>query len=271
MAAVPRAVRAAEQARSPVLYVSHAAPIFAINDPARIAELRAWGSRLSKPRGILVMTPHYGSRRLEVGATGRGFAMYDLPDGIKRLVPSGLTYETPPNDALAARVDALLGAGTPLARGNRGGFDHTTWMPLKCIFPDADVPMLELAYPYVPEAEAFAIGRKLAPLRDEGVLFVASGGMTHNLAAMELGADAPAYAREFDVWASGRIAAHDADALIDWRAKAPAANLAHPDDGGHYRVLLVAMGVALAEGTARVSFPVTGFEATMSKRSVELA
>jgi 4,5-DOPA dioxygenase extradiol len=270
IASLPRIASAAAPARPPVLYVSHTAPIFAINDPARIAELRAWGARLPKPRGILAMTPHYGSRRLEVGATGRGFAMYDLPEGIKRRIPPGLTYATPPSEALAARVDALLGAGTPLARGDRGGFDHTTWMPLKCLFPDADVPMLELAYPYVSEAEAFAIGRKLAPLRDEGILFVASGGMTHNLAAMDIGADPPAYAREFDAWASERLAADDADTLIDWRAKAPAANLAHPDDGGHYRVLLVALGVALPGG-ARATFPITGFEATMSKRSVELA
>ncbi len=156
MASLPRIARAAASARPPVLYVSHTAPIFAINDPARIAELRAWGARLPKPRGILAMTPHYGTRRLEVGASGRGFAMYDLPEGIKRRIPAGLTYATPPSEALAARVDALLGAGTPLPRGDRGGFDHTTWMPLKCLFPDADVPMLELAYPYVSEAEAFA-------------------------------------------------------------------------------------------------------------------
>ena len=260
----------ATPSRPPVLYISHGAPIFAINDPARIAELRAWGTHLPKPPAILAMTPHYGSRRLEVGATGRGFAMFDLPEPIKRRVPPGLAYETPPSDALADRVSALLRAGPPLARGDRRGFDHTTWMPLKCLFPDADVPVLELAYPYVPEAEAFAIGRKLAPLRDEGILFMASGGMTHNLAAMDLGAEPPAWAREFDAWATERLSARDVDALIDWRAKAPAANLAHPDDGGHYRVLLVALGVA-AEGAApRVTFPVTGFEATMSKRSVEL-
>ncbi len=264
-----RPLRAAP-ARPPVLYVSHGAPIFAVNDPARLAELRGWGARLTKPSGILAMTPHYGSRRLELGSTGRGFAMYDLPDAIKRRVPQGLDYATPPSVALAERVDALLGAGTRLARGDRPGFDHTTWMPLRCLFPDADVPVLEVAYPYVPEVEAFALGRRLAPLRDEGVLFVASGGMTHNLAAMDLEADAPTWAREFDTWATERITALDVDALVDWRARAPAANLAHPDDGGHYRVLLVALGAALAAGAASVTFPVTGFEATMSKRSVEL-
>ena len=173
-----RPLRAAP-ARAPVLYVSHGAPIFAINDPARIAELRAWGARLPKPRGIVAMTPHYGSRRFEVGSTGPGLALYDLPDSIKRRVPPGLDYATPPSAALAGRVDSLLGAGAPVARGDRPGFDHTTWMPLRCLFPDADVPVLEVAYPYVPEAEAFAIGRRLAALRDEGVVFMASGGMTH--------------------------------------------------------------------------------------------
>src|SRR5579863_5488486 len=152
-----RSLRAAVPARPPVLYVSHGAPIFAVHDPARIAELRAWGARLPKPRGILAMTPHYGTRRLEVGATGRGFAMYDLPEGIKRRVPPGLTYDTPPNEALAARLDALLGDAAPLPRSDRRGFDHTTWMPLKCLFPDADVPMIELSYPYVREADAFAM------------------------------------------------------------------------------------------------------------------
>jgi len=264
-----RPLRAAP-ARAPVLYVSHGAPIFAINDPARIAELRAWGARLPKPRGIVAMTPHYGSRRLEVGWTGPGLALYDLPESLKRLVPPGLDYATPPSAALAGRVDSLLGAGAPVARGDRPGFDHTTWMPLRCLFPDADVPVLEVAYPYVPEAEAFAIGRRLAALREEGVVLMASGGMTHNLAAMDPRAEAPSWAREFDAWAAERITALDVDALLDWRARAPAGRLAHPDDGGHYRVMLVALGAALAGGAARASFPVTGFEATMSKRSVEL-
>jgi 4,5-DOPA dioxygenase extradiol len=182
---VAREAHAQADARAPVLYLSHGAPIFAMNDPGRIAELRAWGRTLAKPRAVLAVTPHYASRRLEVGATGRGFAMYDLPSAFARRIPRGLDYATPPSDALAKRVEALLAARGPVARGDRRGMDHTTWMPLTCLLPDADVPVLELAYPYVREEDAFAIGRELAPLRDEGVLFFASGGMTHNLAAMD--------------------------------------------------------------------------------------
>lgn len=258
--------------KGPILYVSHGAPIFAINDPARIAELQSWGAQIPKPRAILAVTPHYGARRLEIGATGRGLALYDLPESIARRIPRGLDYSTPPSDALARRVEDALSARGPVARGDRAGFDHTTWMPLKCLFPDADVPVLELAYPYVGEADAFAIGRLLAPLRDEGVLILASGGMTHNLAAIDLEAEAPHWAEEFDAWAAETIAAQAVDSLIDWRRNAPAAHLAHPDDGGHFRVLLVALGSAVGRGgsAARVRFPITGFEATMSKRSVEI-
>jgi 4,5-DOPA dioxygenase extradiol len=258
--------------RAPVIYLSHGAPIFAVNDPARIAELRAWGATLAKPAGILAVTPHYASRRLEVGATGRGLAMYDLPEAFARRIPRGLEYATPPSEALATRVVALLAPRGPTMRGDRRGMDHTTWMPLRCLFPGADVPVLELAYPYVREDDAFAIGRQLAPLRDEGVLVFASGGMTHNLAAMDFESAPPRWASEFDAWAAEAIAGGQVDALVDWRHKAPAALLAHPDDGGHFRVLLIALGVALGgRGSPRVTFPVTGFEATMSKRSVELA
>jgi 4,5-DOPA dioxygenase extradiol len=262
----------ARPTRGPVLYLSHGAPIFAIRDPVRIAELQSWGAQITKPRAILAITPHYAARRLEVGATGRGLALYDLPESIARRVPRGLDYSTPPSDALARRVEDLLSARGPVARGDRAGFDHTTWMPLKCLFPEADVPVLELAYPYVGEADAFAIGRLLAPLREEGVLLLASGGMTHNLAAVDFEAPTPHWAKDFDAWAAETIEAQAIDSLIDWRQKAPAADLAHPDDGGHFRVLFVALGSALGQGgsAARVRFPVTGFEATMSKRSVEI-
>jgi 4,5-DOPA dioxygenase extradiol len=162
--------------------------------------------------------------------------------------------------------------GAPLKRDNdRRGFDHTTWMPLKCLFPAADVPVLELTYPYVSEAQAFAFGQKLSALRDEGVLFMASGGMTHNL-ALDFEAPLAQFATDFDDWASEALRASNIDALIDFRHKAPAPNLAHPDDGAHFRVLLVALGVALGRGgSLTASFPVTGFEGSLSNRCVQLA
>jgi 4,5-DOPA dioxygenase extradiol len=98
--------------------------------------------------------------------------------------------------------------------------------------------------------------------------------MTHNLAAIDLDAPpaaVPAWSREFDAWAAERLGASDVDALLDWRRKAPAADVAHPDDGGHFRVLLFALGLASAQSTPSASFPIADFELGLSMRCVELA
>jgi 4,5-DOPA dioxygenase extradiol len=259
----------AQTLRSPVLYVSHGAPLYLPGQDARRAALSAWGTQLSKPRAIVVMTPHFAARSLAVGNLGPGFAWYDLPNGIKRLLPQDLEYPSPPSTAVAARLDSMLGAPLPRS-SNRRGLDHTTWMPLKCLFPAANVPVLELTYPYLPEPELFAFGQRLSSLRDEGVLFVASGGMTHNL-ALDFDAPTAQFALDFDAWASDALRASNIDALIDFRRKAPAANLAHPDDGAHFRVLLVALGVALGHGASvNAAFPVSGFEGSLSNRCVQL-
>ncbi len=259
--------------RMPVLFVAHGSPRLPI-DPVRSAELHAWGARLPRPRGILVMTPHFGSRRLELGATGRGSGMYNMPDWLRRQLPAGLDYPTPPSEPLAARVEQLLSGVEPVARTARPGFDHTTWMPLSQLYPAADAPVLEISFPYRSDPELFALGRRLAPLRDEGVAIVASGQLTHNLAMafVEGAAPVPAWSREFDQWAAESLRRADVDAIVDWRRKAPAAELAHPDDGGHFRVVVFALGATTASGAGRVevTFPVQGFEGTMSKRGVQL-
>lgn len=258
--------------RMPVAFLSHGSPQLPL-DHVRSDALAAWGKQLPKPRGIVVMTPHFAYRKLTLGPTHRGFAMYDMPNFIKRKLPQDLEYASPPSDALALRIEQLVSPGEPLTRIDRRGFDHTTWMPLLYLHPAADVPVIELGYPYLPEAALLALGRRLAPLRDEGVLFVASGQLTHNLASIHLEdtAPPPAWSREFDAWAAETLSRRDVDGLVDWRHKAPASDLAHPDDGAHFRVLHVALGVALgAGGTTSVSFPVTGYESTMSRRCVQL-
>jgi 4,5-DOPA dioxygenase extradiol len=254
---------------APVLFVSHGTPLMLPGNEARVASLRAWGAGLPRPRGIVVMTPHFAARRLELGPSGPGFAMYNLPPRFKRLLPPDLDYKTPPSVALATRLESLLGQSLP--RAERRGFDHTTWMPLLSLFPAADLPVIELGYPYVPEREAFALGQKLAALRDEGILFLASGGMTHNLGV--IGGPTPSWAAEFDHWASEAISGKAVDDMIGWRGKAPAADLAHPDDGAHFRVVLTALGIALdaKAPAANVKFPLSGFEGAVSSRSVELS
>jgi 4,5-DOPA dioxygenase extradiol len=275
----PRVARGDDAvATAPVLFVSHGSPRLAV-DAARYEPLRAWGRDLARtfarPRGIVVMTPHFAARRLLLGSTARGFAMYNLPGPLKRLLPPDLDYATPPSEALAASVEGLLRGAFDVARvTDRPGFDHTTWIPLHHLVPAADVPVLEIGFPYLPDRDLFALGARLAPLRAEGVVFVGSGGVTHNLASVDLhaaqSAGAPAWSREFDAWTAASLDGEAWDALVDWRARAPAADLAHPDDGAHFRVLLVALGVASRGPVPRVRYPVTGYESTLSIRGVEL-
>jgi 4,5-DOPA dioxygenase extradiol len=259
----------------PQLVISHGSPRLAF-DPARYTPFRAWGAQLPQPRGIVVMTPHFAARRVLLGSTKQGFAMYNLPPALKRQLPQDLEYATPPSDALADAVEACLHGAHEVTRlPDRRGFDHTTWIPLLHLFPRAEVPVLEIGYPYLRDAELFELGRRLAPLREQRIMFVASGGITHNLAAVDFrftpGAEVPAWSKEFDAWVTESLDAHAVDALVDWRHKAPGAEISHPDDGAHFRVLLVALGLASAGGTQpAASYPVTGYESAMSIRCVEL-
>jgi len=275
-AALARRAHAAE-GPMPCAFVGHGSPRLVV-DPVRGPELRAWGVSLPQPRGVVVLTPHYRARGLSLGHVGQGRGLYSFPESMRSSVPAGLDYPSPDNTALAATVRDLLAPLEPTVDAARAGFDHTTWMPLHHMLPKADVPVVEIALPFAQEAELFALGRRLAPLRHEGVLILASGNATHNLASIsgEAAANAsPAqWAADFDAWLAKTLAAKDVAALLDWRARAPSAWLAHPDDGGHYRVLLVALGAAVGGGSTfeSVRFPIEGFETpTLSKRCIELS
>ena len=137
------------------------------------------------------------------------------------------------------------------------------------MYPDADVPVLQLSMPRLDPRELFELGRALAPLRDEGVLVFGSGFLTHNMRyAFQPGI--PAWAREFDEWAADALSRFDVDALVDFQKRAPAARTALPT-WEHYAPVLVAAGAA-AGSTPTVTFPITGFwmDGAFTKRSVQL-
>src|SRR5882724_11103771 len=107
-AASSRALGAAANRPGPVLFVSHGTPLMLPGSEARVAGLRAWGGSIARPRGIVVMTPHFAARELQLGPSGRGFAMYNLPPRFKRLLPQDLDYKTPSSAELGARIETLL-------------------------------------------------------------------------------------------------------------------------------------------------------------------
>lgn len=241
--------------RLPSLFLAHGAPPL-LDDPTWMAELRALADGLPRPRAVLMVSAHWEDRPLSVGATETLPLIYDFYGFPQRYYQQ--TYPAPGAPELAARVRALAaGAGLPTADAPERGWDHGAYVPLVAMYPDADVPVLQISLPTLDPRPLLEIGRVLAPLRDEGVLIVGSGFLTHNLRffSMSPGAPVPGWAREFDDWVAGVLAEGDLDALVDFERKAPAARIAHPRTE-HFVPVMVAAGAAVGE---RVGFPITGF------------
>lgn len=234
--------------RQPALFVSHGAPTFALAPGRAGALLSALGRALPRPSAVLVVSPHWMTRDLAVTAGERPETIHDFggfPPALYRL-----QYPAPGAPALAAQVAALLrDAGMAVRLDAARGLDHGAWVPLMHLFPAADVPVIQVSLPHTFGTHAaWQLGAALAPLREQGVLVVGSGSLTHNLYEVRMGDDEPAdaYAAEFVDWARRAVRAHDREALVDFLRVAPHAARAHPT-AEHYLPLLVAAGAATAD------------------------
>jgi 4,5-DOPA dioxygenase extradiol len=238
--------------RTPVLFVSHGAPTVALERGAYADALRAFAAA-GRPRAVVVVSAHWTARRtLGVTASPRTRLLYDFT-GFPRALYA-LQWPAPGAPDVAARVAALLGAaGFAASLDPARGLDHGAWVPLSLGWPAADVPVVQVALPDAGAGTLLGLGAALAPLRDEGILLVASGGAVHNLGRVRLGEEgAPdAWAARFDAWCAERVAALDAAGLERWRESAPDAFLAHPTPE-HFGPVLVAIG-ARAPGDRAVT------------------
>jgi 4,5-DOPA dioxygenase extradiol len=248
----------------PALFVAHGAPPL-LDDPRWMEELAQWGLALTKPRAILMLSAHWERRPLTLAATRPVPLVYDFygfPERFYRL-----RYASPGAPALAERLVGLLGEAN-VARDEARGLDHGAYIPLMPMFPKADVPVLQASLPTLDARALFDLGRKLAPLREEGVLVVGSGFLTHNLRALAQGGrGTPAWAAEFDTWVADVVSRRDWDALCDYQARAPGWRESHPTVE-HFVPLIVAAGAA---SDAAVRFPIEGwFCGAFTKRSVQL-
>ena len=254
--------------RLPVGFVSHGAPPLAL-DAARGGDLRRWGEALPRPAALLVVSAHWEATPPALGATETRALIHDYSGFDPRL--SDVRYPAPGAPQLAERVTALLEAGDVPVRATDRGQDHGVWVPLVHLFPDADVPLLQLSLPSRLEPRALlAIGERLRPLREEGVLLLASGGLVHDLRRIDWSERSapPVWATAFEAWARRALVEHDRDALADWRRAAPDSHGAHPT-AEHFLPLLVAAGAA--EPDEPVTFPVSGFEyGSLSRTSAQL-
>ena len=236
--------------RMPVLFVSHGAPTFALEPGLLGPRLTAAGRSLPRPRAVLVVSPHWMTRGVRVAGTAAPATVHDF-GGFDRALYR-IAYPAPGAPGLAARtVEVLRAAGWPADLDPGQGLDHGAWVPIRFLYPDADVPVFQVSLPagLAPD-QAYALGEALQALRDEGVLVVGSGSLTHNLHEFRLNAEGEAdYAREFAAWVRQAVEARDDARLRQALDIAPHAQRAHPTTE-HFLPLLVAAGAAAGEAHA---------------------
>ena len=212
----------------PALYIGHGAPPL-LDDPIWSAQLAAWAQDLPRPEGdpdrqrALGVRPGHAQRRPAP-------LVYDFGGFDAKYYR--MTYETPSATALAQRVAAMMPSTEPVHQHASRGLDHGAWVPLRIMYPDADIPVLQLSLPTHDPVRLLELGARLRPLRDEGVLIIGSGFLTHGLPFLKefrIDAEAPGWSTDFDAWAGDALARGDVDALASYRSQAPGHALRAPD------------------------------------------
>jgi 4,5-DOPA dioxygenase extradiol len=231
--------------RLPTVFISHGAPTLPIDPSMPSAEFASLADQLPRPRAILMLSAHWGTAQPVASIATRPETIHDFY-GFPRALYE-LRYPAPGAPELGNRAAELLNAAGIPAATDEYGFDHGAWVPLLLMFPEADVPVAQLSIqPRLDAAHHYRVGRALRDLRDEGVMIVGSGQITHNLRAADFGArpeDADPRVTEFTDWFEARLAERDIDALLDYRRRAPHAVLMHPTDE-HLLPVFSALGAA---------------------------
>ncbi|MCC6889674.1 MAG: dioxygenase [Hyphomicrobiales bacterium] len=235
----------------PALYISHGSPRLIVEPSAARDFLQGLAKSLRKPRAIVIATAHFLTGRPAVVGDANPGMIYDF-GGMPEL--RKLVYSAPGDPQVAIKVAGLWqAAGFAPAVVTDYGYDHGAWVPLMLLYPEADVPVVPIAVqPQLGPAHHLALGKALASLREENILVIGSGSLTHNLHAFyasDLAADAPAlpWVESFTHWIHERIETGAADDLLDYRTLAPHAADNHPTDE-HLLPLFIAMGAGGEKG-----------------------
>lgn len=248
LASAPTLASVATPAAVPALFVSHGAPLFALDAGTTGPALTQFGAQLKAQypglRGVVIMSPHWMARSAQVMTGPQPATWHDFGGFPPALYE--LQYPAAGSPALAQEVLGLLQAAGVTAQGDAARpFDHGAWVPLMHLFPEADLPVVQVALPAgAGPAEVYALGVALRGLRSDGVLVMGSGSMTHNLAEFFGGEREPApYVLEFSRWIESALARGDMKALLNYRSEAPHASRAHPSED-HFLPIFFALGAA---------------------------
>ncbi|CAB3762733.1 DODA-type extradiol aromatic ring-opening family dioxygenase [Paraburkholderia solisilvae] len=231
--------------RLPSLFLSHGAPTLPIDPSLPSAEFASLSARLPRPKAILMLSAHWMTAQPVASTADKPDTIHDFYGFPRQLYE--IRYPAPGAPDVARRAADLLGAAGIASSSEPHGLDHGAWVPMLLMFPDADVPVAQLSIqPRMDPAHHFRVGRALRALRDDGVMVIGSGQITHNLREADFSArpeDADPRVTEFTDWFEARLAARDLDALFDYRRVAPHAVSMHPTDE-HLLPVFAALGAA---------------------------
>ena len=251
----------------PALYLSHGAPML-FEMAGWMSELYAWARALPRPRGIVIVSAHWESAPLSISSSAPTELVYDFGgfDPMYYL----MRYDTPVATELARAVTALMPDTEHVHEHASRGLDHGAWVPLKIMYPRADIPVLQVSMPTHDPERLMALGRRLAVLRRQGVLVIGSGYMTHGLPFIDWSdpTAVPGWSSDFDGWAADALQRGDVDELASFRAHAPGMPYAHPTVE-HFTPLFVTLGAA-DDPTVAPRTRIDGYAIGLAKRSIEV-
>ena len=225
----------------PALFVGHGSPMSALEDNEFTRAWHALGERLPRPRAVLAVSAHWETKGVLVTAAERPRTIHDFYGFPQALYD--MDYPAPGDPALAQEVAGML---APYARADLDswGYDHGTWSVLAHMYPEADVPTIQLSMDLrLSPRGHYQIGQALRPLRDRGVLILGAGNIVHNLRLFRRDPNTPPapFAARFNETVKAKALASDHDALIDYASLDPEVNLAFPEPE-HFQPLLYVLG-----------------------------
>jgi 4,5-DOPA dioxygenase extradiol len=241
-----------------------------LDDELWTSQLRHISSAIEKPTAILIVSAHWESAPVTLSSPVAGTPLvYDFSGFDRKFFE--MTYATPDATELAQLVVSMMPDSEPVFQSNRG-LDHGAWVPLKVMYPDADIPVLQMSMPTSDPGRLIELGKRLQPLRDLGVLVIGSGFMTHGLPYLRdwsTTASAPTWSSEFDAWAAEALAKGDVETLSAFKTRAPGMPYAHPTVE-HFTPLFITLGAG-QKTDAPVETLIDGYFMGLSKRSILVA
>ena len=253
----------------PALYIGHGAPML-LDDPLWTSQLRDVAKNVVKPKAILIVSAHWESEPITLSnPSANAPLVYDFSGFDRKFYE--MTYNSPDATKLSNLIASVMPDTEPVHQSDRG-LDHGAWVPLKVMYPDADIPVVQMSMPTSDPAKLLALGKRLQPLRDQGVLIIGSGFMTHGLRYLQdwsSDAVAPTWSSDFDMWAAEALEKGDVDSLSNFRELAPGMPYAHPTVE-HFTPLFITLGAATNTDASPQTL-IDGYFLGLSKRSILVA